>query len=172
MATRQAPKVYITRKVQFNAAHRLYNSNWSEAENRRVFGKCMSPNFHGHNFEMEVTLAGAPDPQTGFVFDLAQLKEIINEQIVEAIDHKNLNLDVPFLQDVMPSTENLAVKVWERLAPHVKPAEIYSIHIQETPNNSVIYYGETIEEPTNGASTAAEALPAEAANGHDAGFSA
>ena len=113
------PTVYVTRKAHFNAAHRLHNPDRPDAWNRETFGKCNSPNWHGHNYELDVTVAGEPDPDTGFVIDLAALKGVIEERVVEPLDHKNLNLDVPFLEGVRTSTENLAVAIWAQLAPHV-----------------------------------------------------
>ena len=134
------PTVYVTRKAHFNAAHRLHNPDQSDAWNRDTFGKCNSPNWHGHNYELDVTVAGEPDPETGFVIDLAHLKGVIEAEVVEPLDHKNLNLDVPFLTGKKTSTETLAVAIWERLAPHV--AGLHEIELRETPNNSVIYRGE------------------------------
>ncbi|MEO0557055.1 MAG: 6-carboxytetrahydropterin synthase [Bacteroidota bacterium] len=134
------PLVYATRKAHFNAAHRLHNPEKSDEWNRDTFGKCNSANWHGHNFELDVTVAGEPDPETGFVVDLAKLKKIIATYVVEPLDHKNLNLDVPFLNGKMTSTETLAVAIWEQLAPHVPG--LYEIALRETPNNSVIYRGE------------------------------
>ena len=134
------PLVYVTRKAHFNAAHRLHNPEKSDEWNRDTFGKCNSANWHGHNYELDVTVAGEPDPDTGFVVDLADLKKTIAEHVVEPLDHKNLNLDVPFLQGQMTSTEALAVAIWRQLAPHVPG--LHEIALRETPNNSVIYRGE------------------------------
>jgi 6-pyruvoyltetrahydropterin/6-carboxytetrahydropterin synthase len=134
------PIVYVTRKAHFNAAHRLNNPEKSPEWNQATFGKCNSPNWHGHNYELDVTVAGEPDPDTGFVVDLARLKKTIAEYVVEPLDHSNLNLDVPFLAGKMTSTEALAVAVWEQLAPHVPG--LYEIALRETPNNSVVYRGE------------------------------
>ena len=134
------PTVYVTRKAHFNAAHRLHNPDQSDAWNRATFGKCNSPNWHGHNYELDVTVAGEPDPETGFVIDLAALKGVIEDRVVEPLDHKNLNLDVPFLEGVKTSTENLAVAIWAQLAPHVEG--LHEIVLRETPNNSVVYRGE------------------------------
>ncbi|GAB5536757.1 MAG: 6-carboxytetrahydropterin synthase [Rubricoccaceae bacterium] len=134
------PLVYVTRKAHFNAAHRLHNPEKSDAWNQATFGKCNSANWHGHNYELDVTVAGEPDPDTGFVVDLADLKKVIAEYVVEPLDHKNLNLDVSFLEGKMTSTELLAVAVWEQLSPHVPG--LYEIALRETPNNSVVYRGE------------------------------
>ena len=134
------PTVYVTRKAHFNAAHRLHNPDKSDAWNRAAFGKCNSPNWHGHNYELDVTVAGEPDPETGFVVDLADLKQTIRTYVEEPLDHMNLNLDVPFLEGKMTSTETLAVAVWEQLAPRVPG--LHEIVLRETPNNSVVYRGE------------------------------
>lgn len=134
------PTVYVTRKAHFNAAHRLHNPDQSAEWNRATFGKCNSPNWHGHNYELDVTVAGEPDPDTGFVVDLADLKQIVNEHVVEPLDHKNLNLDVPFLAGKKTSTETLAVAIWEQLAPHVPG--LHEVVLRETHNNSVVYRGE------------------------------
>jgi 6-pyruvoyltetrahydropterin/6-carboxytetrahydropterin synthase len=134
---------YITRKEHFNAAHKLYNPNWSEEKNEAMFGKCANHNWHGHNFDLYVTVKGVANPETGFVVDLKQLKRIINEYIITELDHKNLNLDVPFLQDVMPSIENIIVAIWERLEPVLpEGCSLHKITLYETPNNFVEYFGE------------------------------
>lgn len=135
--------VYITRKVHFNAAHRLHNPEKSEEWNQAMFGKCNNPNWHGHNYELDVTVAGEPDPETGYVIDLSELKRIVEDRIVDKLDHKNLNLDVDFLNGMMPSTENVAVAIWKQLVGHVPPpARLYEITLRETPRNSVVYRGE------------------------------
>ena len=136
--------VYITRREHFNAAHKLWNSKWSEEQNFAVFGKCANKNWHGHNYELFVTVKGPPDPDTGFVCDLKELSTVIKNEIVEEIDHKNLNLDVPFMSGIMASTENLCVAVWERLKPFIVKmgCELHSVRIQETENNSAEYRGE------------------------------
>ena len=134
------PLVYVTRKAHFNAAHRLHNPAQSDDWNRDTFGKCNSPNWHGHNYELDVTVAGEPDPETGFVVDLSQLKKDIEAYVIGPLDHKNLNLDVPFLEGKQTSTETLAVAVWEQLAPHVPG--LHEIVLRETHNNSVVYRGE------------------------------
>ena len=134
------PTVYVTRKAHFNAAHRLHNPDKPDDWNRDTFGKCNSPNWHGHNYELDVTVAGEPDPDTGFVIDLAHLKRVIEAEVVGPLDHKNLNLDVPFLEGKKTSTETLAVAIWERLAPHVPG--LHEVSLRETHNNSVVYRGE------------------------------
>ncbi len=136
------PSVYVTRKAHFNAAHRLHNPNQSDEWNRATFGKCNSENWHGHNYELDVTVVGEPDPNTSFVVDLAELKRVIAERVVEELDHKNLNLDVPFLQGKMTSTEHLAVAIWAQLVDHIPGGRLYEVFLRETPNNSVTYRGE------------------------------
>lgn len=138
--------IYVSRKEHFNAAHKLYNPKWSAAKNKEVFGPCANENWHGHNFEMIVTVAGKPDPETGFVIDLKKLSCLINERVLEKIDHKNLNLDVDFMRDKMPSCENLVSEIWKILSPSIQEiapeARLYSIKLYETKNNFVEYFGE------------------------------
>ena len=137
------PKVRINRRLHFSAAHRLAHPELSDAENRRVFGDCANPNWHGHNYELEVTVAGPVDPETGYVMDLKDLKELVNGRVVDDLDHRNLNLDVPWLKGVLPTTENIAVRIWERLAPHIpKPAALERVVLWETPRHWVEYAGE------------------------------
>jgi 6-pyruvoyltetrahydropterin/6-carboxytetrahydropterin synthase len=135
--------IYITRRETFNAAHKLHRPEWSEEKNQEVFGKCANQNWHGHNFELFVTVKGLPHPDTGFVMNLKTLSVIIKESVVEALDHKNLNLDVPFLKDVMASTENIAIIVWDILAPQIAEhgAELAKLKLIETENNFVEYFG-------------------------------
>lgn len=135
--------IFLTRKEHFNAAHKLCRDDWSEEKNKEVFGKCSNANWHGHNFDLFVTVKGEPDPNTGFVVDLKKLSELIKEHIVEALDHKNLNLDVPFMLAIMPSTENLAIKIWEILQPLVQTERcmLHCVKLYETQNNFVEYYG-------------------------------
>jgi len=135
--------IFLTRKEHFNAAHKLCRDDWSDEKNKEVFGKCANANWHGHNFDLFVTVKGEPDPQTGFVVDLKTLSSIIKEYIVEELDHKNLNLDVPFMKGVMPSTENLAIKIWEILYPLVQSERcvLHCVKLYETENNFVEYYG-------------------------------
>jgi 6-pyruvoyltetrahydropterin/6-carboxytetrahydropterin synthase len=135
--------VYITRRVHFNAAHKMENPAWSAERNQEVFGPCANKNWHGHNYEMEVTLQGQPHPDTGYVMDLVELTKIIDREVVSHLDHKNLNLDVPFLSGIMASSENVVVAIWQRLAPHIPPpAKLWLIRLWETPRNSVEYRGE------------------------------
>ena len=134
------PTVRVTRRVHFSAAHRLHNPVFSDEENRRIFGLCNSPNWHGHNYELEVTVEGTPDPLTGYVVDLAVVKQAA-EAVTGDLDHRNLNLDVPWLLDVIPSTENLVVAIWNRLAPAI-PGKLVRLVLWETPRNSAEYSGE------------------------------
>ncbi|MBC7937827.1 MAG: 6-carboxytetrahydropterin synthase [Rhizobacter sp.] len=134
--------VYITRIEHFNAAHKLYNPNWTREKNDEIFGKCANENWHGHNFELYVTIKGTPDPETGFVFDAKKLSRIIKDQVIEKLDHKNLNVDVDFMKDKLCSIENLVVAIWEQLVPHI-PANIqlHSLKLYETDRIYTEYFG-------------------------------
>jgi 6-pyruvoyltetrahydropterin/6-carboxytetrahydropterin synthase len=134
--------VYITRKEQFSASHRLFNSQWNDAKNYEVFGKCANPNGHGHNYEIEVTVAGVPPKETGMVMDLKRLSDIINEHIIDRVDHKHLNHDVDFLQGIIPTAENIAVAFWNILSRAISEGKLYSIKLYESDNNFVEYRGE------------------------------
>lgn len=138
--------IYISRKEHFNAAHKLYNPNWSEEKNIEMFGPCANANWHGHNFELIVTVKGIPDPETGFVIDLKKLSRLIREKVIAKLDHKNLNLDVDFMLGKMASTEILAMEVWRILDPEIlaiaKNAKLHCIKLYETPRNYVEYFGE------------------------------
>lgn len=136
-------KIYITRRETFNAAHKLWREDWSEEKNWEVFGKCSNKNWHGHNFEIFVTVKGEPSPETGFVINLKDLSVILKEEVVEPLDHKNLNLDVPFLAGMLASTENMAIQIWERIKGPIAIAggELVKIKLVETENNYVEYYG-------------------------------
>ncbi|MHA6248986.1 6-pyruvoyl trahydropterin synthase family protein [Pontibacter sp. CAU 1760] len=139
--------IYVSRLEHFNAAHKLHNPNWSLAKNKEVFGPCANTNWHGHNYELIVTVKGQPDPDTGFVIDLKQLSTLIRTHIISKVDHKNLNLDVPFMEDKLASTENLIVEFWKILEPRVqdisnKNAQLHSLKLYETPRNYVEYFGE------------------------------
>lgn len=137
------PRVRVTRRVHFSAAHRLSREEWSEEENARVFGACSNPNWHGHNYELDVTVEGEVDPETGFVMDLKALKEAVHETAVSDVDHQNLNLDVPWLEDVIPTTENLVVALWDRLEPALPDGvRLDRLVLYETPRNYVEYRGE------------------------------
>lgn len=137
-------KVYITRRERFNAAHKLWNPRWSEEKNIEVFGKCANENWHGHNYELFVTVSGTPDEDTGCVIDLKLLSKILKEQVIERIDHKNLNLDVPFMEGKMASTENLAVAIWNEIQKEIEShdCKLYCVKIIETENNYAEYFGE------------------------------
>lgn len=135
--------VYITRQVHFSAAHRLRNPDRSEEWNEEVFGRCASEAYHGHDYVVEVTLAGEPDPETGLVYDLRDLKALMKERIVEPCDHKNLNEDVPFLADQIPSTENVAIAFWNEIEPELPDDLLHAVTVYETPRNVVEYRGES-----------------------------
>ena len=135
--------VYLTRIEHLNAAHKLYNPDWSREKNDEVFGKCANDNWHGHNYELYVTIKGKADPATGFLFDVKKLSLIIKEHVIEKVDHKNLNMDVDFIKDKMCSTENLVVGIWQQLVIHIPPGvELHSIKLYETPRIFVEYFGE------------------------------
>lgn len=133
---------YITRKEHFNAAHRLYVDHWTDEQNYEVFGKCANKNGHGHNFTLYVTVKGNPDPITGFIIDLKALSALIQEKIIDKLDHNNLNMDVDFLKGIMPSIENIAQAIWQQLEPDIKGCKLHCIKLIETENNFVEYYGE------------------------------
>ncbi|MEI6947837.1 6-carboxytetrahydropterin synthase [Paraflavisolibacter sp. H34] len=135
--------VYLTRLEHFNAAHRLFNPAWDSTKNDEVFGKCANTNWHGHNYDLYVTVKGKPNPETGFVFDVKRLSTIIREHVIEKVDHRNLNVDVDFMQGKFCSTENLAIGIWNQLQPHL-PADIrlHCIKLYETPRIYVEYFGE------------------------------
>ena len=135
--------VYITRRETFNAAHKLWREDWSEEKNWEVFGKCSNHNWHGHNFTIYVTVKGVPNPDTGFVMNLKDLSEIIKDEVIEPLDHKNLNLDVPFLQGMLASTENVIIEIWNRIKEPIRQAggELAKIKLVETENNFVEYFG-------------------------------
>lgn len=138
--------VYVSRKEHFNAAHKLYNPNWSKEKNEEVFGPCANENWHGHNFEMIVTVKGNPNVETGYVVDLKKLSDLIKERITDKVDHKNLNLDVPFMKGIIPSCENIVTQFWKILEPGVKEitsdGQLHSIKLFETPRNFVEYFGD------------------------------
>jgi len=140
---RKLKTVYIERREHFNAAHKLYNDKWSPEKNEEVFGKCSNANWHGHNYQIIVTVKGMPHEDTGFVVDLKDLSDLIKEYVVEPLDHKNLNLDVPFLKGILPSTENLAIKIWEQIEGPIANlgGTLAKIRLIETENNFVEYFG-------------------------------
>ncbi|MBK9282926.1 MAG: 6-carboxytetrahydropterin synthase [Sphingobacteriaceae bacterium] len=134
--------IYLTRHEYFNAAHKLYNSKWSEEKNLEIFGKCANHNWHGHNYELIVTIKGEIDPDTGFLMDAKALSKLLNDEICERIDHKNLNLDVDFMQGILPSIENLAVAIWEQLIPQLPTnVKLHCVKLYETRNICVEYFG-------------------------------
>jgi 6-pyruvoyltetrahydropterin/6-carboxytetrahydropterin synthase len=135
--------VYIVRKEHFNAAHKLWRKDWTAEKNEEVFGKCANKNWHGHNFNIFVTVKGIPNPETGFVINLKDLSAIIKKEVVERFDHKNLNLDVPEMEGVLASTENLIIKIWELLESPIDLAggTLAKIRLEETENNFVEYFG-------------------------------
>lgn len=133
--------VYLTRREYFSASHRLYNPKFSEQENLRIYGKCAYPNGHGHNYEIDVTVVGDPDSDTGMIIDLKKLSDLIRSEIIEKVDHKHLNIDVDFLRGVIPTAENIAVTFWNILNPRIKQGRLYSIRVYETPNNYAEYKG-------------------------------
>lgn len=134
--------VYITRRETFAAAHRLYKENLSDEENFKLFGKCSNPNWHGHNYTLEVVVAGKPDPDTGFVMDIKELKRIIHTYIIDEVDHKNLNMETKFLKGVIPTSENICIAIWNELADKIKSSALYSVKLYETENNFFEYKGE------------------------------
>ena len=137
------PRVRVTRRVHFSAAHRLQSASLTEAENSRVYGLCNSPNYHGHNYELDITVEGEVDGATGYVVDLGQLRDIAEAEVLTDLDHRNLNLDVDWLRDVIPSTENLVVSIWRRLEDRIPaPGRLVRLVLWETPRNYVEYGGE------------------------------
>ena len=135
--------IYLTRRERFSAAHRMFRQDWTDEKNMELFGKCSNPKWHGHNYELFVTIKGEVSYETGFVMNISTLKEIIRERIIEKIDHKNINLEVPFIEGKIATTENLAVSIWEELRPFIEKegAKLHCVRICETENNSTEYYG-------------------------------
>lgn len=138
------PKVYVTRRERFNAAHQMCNPNWSDEKNEMIFGKCANKNWHGHNYELFVTVCGEPNSDTGYCVDLKKVSDIIKEFVTEELDHKNINLDVPFMKDKLASTENLTLEIWKILESHIIElgAQLYEVKLYESENNFVAYRGE------------------------------
>ncbi len=134
-------KIAVVRCEHFNAAHRLHNPDWSEKKNKDVFGKCNNPNYHGHNYELEVKVTGEVDPETGYVIDTKKLSDIIKENVTEVFDHKNLNLDVAYFENLIPSTENIAKTTYDILRPLIDNSLELKIKLYETPRNYVEYPG-------------------------------
>ncbi|PCJ83153.1 MAG: 6-pyruvoyl tetrahydrobiopterin synthase [Flavobacteriales bacterium] len=135
--------VYLTRRERFCAAHKLWIEDWTEEKNLEIFGKCANPNWHGHNYELFVTVKGEVNTETGFVIDLRNLRDLIREKVIKKLDHKNVNLDTDFMQRKMSTTENIAIGIWEQLGDEIKilGAELHCVKVQETENNSAAYYG-------------------------------
>ena len=136
--------VYLTRKERFNAAHRLFRPEYSDEENLRIFGKCSNPNWHGHNYTLLVTVKGEVNKETGFVIDLKKLSRIINEKVIEILDHRNINLEVPFMKGKLASTENLAIGIWNELYEDIRNQGVllHCVKLEETENNIAEYFGE------------------------------
>jgi len=134
--------IYLTRHEHFNAAHKLYNPKWTEEKNTEVFGKCANANWHGHNYELIVTLKGEVNEDTGFLMDVKVLSQILQDHVCEKLDHKNLNIDVDFMKDTLASTENLAIAIWKQIVPHLpKNVKLHRVKLYETPRICVEYYG-------------------------------
>jgi len=137
-------KVFLTRRERFNAAHRMFRSDWSDEQNLDIYGKCSNPNWHGHNYTLFVTVKGELNPELGYVVNLKTISAIINQYVIEKIDHKNINLEVDFMKNRIPSSENLAIAIWEQLDPHILTlgVELHCVKIEETENNFVEYFGD------------------------------
>lgn len=141
------PRVRVSRRVHWNSAHRLYRPDWTDERNAEVFGACSNPHGHGHNYEMDVTVSGEIDPETGYVLDLKILKDLVNDRVVDDLDHRNLNVEVPWLAGRVPTTENLVVGIWDRLAGHLPPGIVLErIVLWETPRNYVEYTGNPVAD--------------------------
>lgn len=134
--------IFLTRKAEFSSSHFYWNEDWTEEENRRVFGRCANRNGHGHNYTLEVTLAGEVDPKTGFVVDLKVLKDVLEREVLSVYDHRHLNHEVPEFAHAQPTTENIAIAVWRRLAGKIQGAKLHRVRVYETPNLFADYYGE------------------------------
>src|SRR5256714_8446159 len=132
-------QVLVTRRLHFSAAHRVHNPAMSDEENRRVFGKCNNPNWHGHNYILDVSVRGPVDERTGYVIDLSRVKQIVQEHAVDKVDHRNLNLEVDFMRGVIPTTENIVVAMWQAIEPHVAPGRLSRLVLLEAPNNYVAH---------------------------------
>ena len=132
-------RVAVYRHEHFNAAHRLYNSGWEDKQNQQVFGKCSNPNYHGHNYELIIKVVGEPDPRTGYVMDLKELSDLVNDKVIERFDHKNLNLDTEEFRELNPTAENIAIVIYELLRPHIDEGKDLQIRLYETPRNFVEY---------------------------------
>tara|TARA_B100001123_G_C15296492_1_gene1019407 strand:+ start:992 stop:1417 length:426 start_codon:yes stop_codon:yes gene_type:complete len=139
--------IYITRRLEFCASHRLFNPDFSDEKNESTFGLCNNPNGHGHNYVLEVTVKGEVDPETGMVLDLKALKKLINEEIINKVDHKNLNVDVDFLKGVIPTAENIAIHIWNILESKIESGELHEVKLFESERNLVVYHGAPVERP-------------------------
>ncbi|MBT8188718.1 MAG: 6-carboxytetrahydropterin synthase [Croceitalea sp.] len=133
--------VKVSRKASFNAAHRLYRPDWSDEKNQAIFGKCNNPKFHGHNYELIVSVTGDVDPETGYVMDMKVLKDLIKDKVENAFDHKNLNIDVPEFKKLNPTAENIAIIIWQKLRPAINISKKLEVVLYETPRNFVTYSG-------------------------------
>ena len=136
------PIVTVTRRLTFNAAHRVHNPALSEAENTELFGKCNNPNWHGHNYVLEVSVTGEVSGKTGYVIDLGLLRDVVERDVIEKTDHRNFNIDVDYMRGINPTTENIVVEMWRVLAPVVQPGQLIRLRLWETENNYVEYEGE------------------------------
>jgi 6-pyruvoyltetrahydropterin/6-carboxytetrahydropterin synthase len=134
--------VYVTRRETFSAAHRLFNPKFSNEENEKIFGKCSNPNWHGHNYTLDVVVAGEPNPETGFVLNIAELKIIMKEHVISKMDHKNLNLETDFMTGIIPSTENITMAIWKVLVNKIPNGKLFAVRLAETENNFFEYRGE------------------------------
>jgi len=139
--------IYITRRLEFCASHRLFNPDFTDEKNESTFGLCNNPNGHGHNYVLEVTVKGEVDPETGMVLDLKALKKLINEEIINKVDHKNLNVDVDFLKGVIPTAENIAIHIWNILESKIESGELHEVKLFESERNFVVYHGASVERP-------------------------
>ena len=137
-----ARKVYLTRRETFAAAHRLFKAGLSDEENFKMFGKCSNPNWHGHNYTLEVTVIGEVDSETGFVMDIKKLKELMQEYVISKVDHKNLNIDADFMKGIIPTSENITIAIWNQLADKISGGKLFSVKLYETENNYFEYKGE------------------------------
>ncbi len=136
------PRVTVTRRLHFNAAHRVHNPELSDDENRRIYGKCNNPNWHGHNYVLDVSVSGEVDERTGYVMDLSELARLVEREVLDKVDHRNMNVDVPFMQGINPTSENIIVAIWRILEPAVRPAHLTRLRLRETENNFVEYEGD------------------------------
>ena len=135
------PNVMVTRRLRFNAAHRVFNPSLSDAENSATFGKCNNPNWHGHNYTLDVSVRGPIDERTGYVLDLSVVRDTVKRELIDKVDHKNLNLDVDFMRGVIPTSENIVTAFWRILEPALRPAQLQRLVLWETENNYVEYDG-------------------------------